>query len=347
MPVNSDLEAEAINPFKGSSPEVSASWDLGYHDGIREVPAQFGQAALIAFAVGDHERTLKGLREKLAVDEGQLEKLKRGSKQLQIESEREQKYILPAFGRQSIGPAAWLVVVFYLVLAIIAVSAEFPLSRMTVDEAIGTATTASLAKMGVIRDYSIWAIAVVLCLIGFSLKPLFDVLDRGKGHSRWEAVLVGVALIPCMAAIYGVAQLREAISNPAITIAASNDIRVWTAFTFKWVTVALPLFSAMCLIVSLHQIHNYRRHNRAGRMLKKNDEETTSLDQSTGQLEYAIQHGHAQLEIANKENPYDSDFQNRSLAAYNHGRATGEAELNQRLDGLSPYDRILVKVGAK
>lgn len=367
MPVNANLDAEGPNPFEDTTPEVRASWKLGYHDGTLEVPPEVGQAALVAFAVGDHEHALKGLREKLAADEGQLEKSKRRLQLLEKENEREQKLILPAFGRQLIGYAAWLTAVFYLVLAAIAVAAEFPLSRMTVDEAMGTANTASLAQMSAIRDYSIWAIAIVLCLIGFSLKPLFDVLDRGKGHFIWEVALVGASLIPCVAAIYGVAQLREAISSPSITVAAQGDqqnqsgnqgganglvqanraadeIRKWTAFTFKWVTVALPLFSAMCLIVSLHQIHNFRRHNHAARALNQNDEENASLDQALGQLQYAIQHEQKQLEVVSGQDPYHSDFQNRSLAAYNHGRATGAAKVNQ---GLSIYDQLKAKVRTK
>ena len=368
MPVNPSLEAEKTNPLEKTTPEVRASWELGYHDGIRGITPETGRAALVAFAVGDHDRTLTDLRDKLARDEGQLEQATRKLEQLEKDNEREEKLILPAFGRHSIGIAAWLTIAFYLVLAALAVSAEFPLSRMTVNEAIGTATTASLSQMNAIRDYAIWAIAVVLCLIGFSLKPLFDVLDRGKGHFRWEVVLVGASLIPCIASIYGVAQLREAISSPSISIAApggrqaqngdrggangldestraADEIRKWTAFTFKWVTLGLPLFSAMCLIISLHQIHNFRRHNRAARTLGQNDEEIARLHQSAGQLQYAIEHERERLKSVSEEDPYSSNFQGRSLAAYNHGRATGEAEVNRRLSDLPIYDQLKAKVG--
>jgi hypothetical protein len=364
VPIDANFEADRPNPFETTAPEVRASWELGYHDGIRNVAPQTGQAALAAFAVGDHERTLKELRAKLALDEGQQERSKRKLKQLEEENEREHKYILPRFGRQSIGFASWLTVAFYLMLAVLAVSAEFPLSRMTVGEAIGTA---GIAQMNAIRDYSIWTIAIVLCLIGFSLKPLFDVLDRGKGHFFWEAILVGASLIPCVATIYGVAQLREAISNPRITIAvsdgqqaqtgdqgganelaeanrAADEIRKWTAFTFKWITLAMPLFSAMCLIVSLHQIHNFRRHNHAVEMLSKNNDEAEKLNHVLGELQYAIPHELEQLEIESRRDPYHSDFQGRSLAAYNHGRATGE---NQRLSSLPLYERLKATVGTQ
>jgi len=370
MPINPSLDAEKANPLEDTTPEVRASWELGYHDGIREMSPETGRVALVAFAVGDHERTLKELRDILARDEGQLEQTTRKIEQLEKENEREQKHILPAFGRHSIGIAAWLTIAFYLVLAALAVSAEFPLSRMTVNEAIGTTTTASLSQMNAIRDYAIWAIAVVLCLIGFSLKPLFDVLDRGRGHLRWEIVLVGASLIPCIAAVYGVAQLREAISSPSISITApggqqaqgadqtetdgldeanraAEEVRKWTAFTFKWVTVGLPLFSAMCLIVSLHQIHNFRGHNRAARTLNQNDDEIAGLHQVAGQLKYAIEHERKRLDIVGEEDPYSSNFQGRSLAAYNHGRATGEAEVAGRLRGLPIYEQLKAKVGVR
>jgi len=366
VPTNADALSETRNPFENTTPEVQASWELGYHDGLKSVPARCGRDALIAFAVGDRNSRLMRLGETLAEHKAQLGSAERRLEQLERENRREEGSILPAFGRQSIGLTEWLVVAFYLLLAVAAVAAEFPLSRVTVDEAIGTPNTASLANMALLRDYSIWALAIVLCLIGFSLKPLFDVLHRGRGHSRWEVILVVVSLIPCAAAIYGVAQLRESISNPALSMAVSSpgqhnqsgheesvqaieratqaaeDIRSWTAFTFKWVTIALPLFSAMCLIVSARQVHNYRRHNFAVRSLSENERGITGLDQAISQLRYSVENEQGQLELARKEDPYQSSFSDRSVAAYEHGRATGEADRDR---DLPLYDQLRMAVG--
>jgi len=313
---------------------------------------------------------IRELGDKLAAAEGQLEKSRVDLDRLKEENTREQRHILSAFGRRSVGVAAWLTAGFYVLLSILAVGAEFPISRMTVNEAIGTGTTASLGQMGVIQDYSVWAVAIVLCLIGFSLKPLFDVLDRGKGHFLWEIALVGAALIPCATAIYGVAQLREAISNPILTKAttgdpqnqddgkgaadtmakkqqAADEERKWTAYTFKWITIALPLFSAMCLIISLHQVHNFRGHNHGARTLNQNDSEIGRLDQLMGQLKYAIEHERKQMEAVSDQDPFHSDFQDRSVAAYNHGRATGQAVIKQRLNELPLYQKLNAEIRSR
>jgi TRAP-type C4-dicarboxylate transport system permease small subunit len=361
----SDFSAQ--HPFERASAEIRACWDLGYHDGKEEIPAAAGEQALIAFILSDRERNIQDATVDLSNDEGELVATVEQIRLLHEDKNHAEQQLLPVFGRHSIGRLAKVFASLYLVIGVVAIVAEFPLSGFTVMESMGTTLTPDQMAGLSLQKYSFTALVAILCLMGFSMKLFYDVLDQKRGRRVWELVLVFATLVVCGISIVGVATLRDAISNQTIAFshldrtkgttdpgelanlqakaeAAQDEMATRTAFAFKWITIALPMFAAVAIIIGLHQLRNYRKHDRALILHSQATTELTSALQKQARLTHMVEVRKTRLETLQHENPNTKEFLERATAAYRHGVSAGAGFLASQLAQQSLFDRLVVRV---
>lgn len=336
------------NPFLEASAPIKKSWLLGFHDGFENLHARADERAFATFAK-DYD---KGMLDEAIVSLGQhkadLEAARFRIEKYKLEADAGRPSLIPAFGIHAIGWSARFMAFVYVLLAVASVIAEFPLSALTVAESIGNLT---VQQMAFVKQYSIWALTAMLCLMGFALKLLVDVLDHGKGHRWWEK---GVAIVDVALAgvsIYGVAMLRDAIAEQARAVVESKPLAEqlqttagvvwWSAFTFKWVTLTLPIFAAVCVVVALHQMRNYRKHNKAVRQIVGAEREWMAATQAAITLEQLIEADDARLVEARDGRSFTDDFVRRAAGAYENGVETGRRKRISRLSEKGVYEQVV------
>ena len=120
----------------------------------------------------------------------------------------------------------------------------------------------------------------------------------------------------------------------------------WAAFTFKWMTVALPLLAAVCVAVALHQIRSFRQHNRGLKAYTAAQEARLTDAQDTAKLGQLIADARQELDGLRATGPREQSFGHNAAAACAHGRSTGRSERLRRLSGGGIYDEVAAAVYA-
>ena len=359
MTTGNVVQITAQIPFNEAQEPIRSCWNLGCHDGVNDVDAEIGERSLEALA--------SSTRACIGDLNGELVACNLQAEELTARTAAANSLILPSAGRQSIGRVAWFVVAFYVVLASLTFGADFPLSALTILEALGRGTNLSSIQMLYLQTAAVWGLGLTLCLIGFCLKLLADVLDHRKVHHWWEIVLVVVACVLCGISIYGVSKLRDSMGHQQIAaqdmraayaaipidrdrvrsavttaIKASNTMSEWTAFTLMWVTITLPVLSAVSVIVAVRQSRIYKGHNRALEELSHLSGELALREERRARLVGAIAQEEERLTRA-QSGQYDAELKQRAIAAYRHGFATGEAaRLAPSISG-GIYSRLLAR----
>ena len=238
-------------------------------------------------------------------------------------------------------------------------------------EALGKGTNLSSIQMLFLQTATVWSLGLTLCLIGFCLKILVDVLDHRRIHHWWETVLVAAACFLCGISLYGVSELRDSMGRQQIAaqemrvaysavprdkdrvaravttvVKAANNMSEWTAFTLMWVTVTLPVLSAVAVIVAFRQIRVYRGHNRALEVLSGLPDELAEQANRQVRLKFEIDEEEQRLEQA-ESGQHSNEFKQRAAAAYRHGFATGEATRLAPLVNGGTYLKMLAKLNQR
>jgi hypothetical protein len=357
------VQFSARDPFAEAQEPIRSCWNLGYRDGVNDVDTQIGEEGLEALAVST--------RANLAGLNGELEACKLRAEELAAKTAAANSLLLPRAGRQKIGVAAWIVAAFYIGLAVLAFGADLPLSGLTMAEALGRGTNLTSAEMLYLQTAAVWSLGLTLCLIGFCLKIMVDVLDHARAHHWWETILVAAACVLCGLSIYGVSKLRDSMGRQqiafqelnaasstvpidrgrvalAVTTAmkAANTMAGWTAFTLMWVTVTLPVLSAVSAIVAFRQIRVYRGHNRALSEISLLSSELPEQAERRVRLQFAITEEEERLKQA-ESGRHTSEVKERAIAAYRHGFATGEAARLAPLTNRGTYGTMLAKLNRR
>jgi hypothetical protein len=349
-------------PFANSSKQIQLCWALGYHDAVNGIDPKTGQDALVSFAINAQDN--------LADREGELAASTTRLEQLTTSKSEANDQLLPTFAQHSVGFWPYFMVAVYLILAAIAVLAEFPLSGLTVGGSLQIATP---EQMRAFQTLTVWALALMLCLVGFSIKLIVDVFDHRKGH-RWLEIAFAVLVLGLsVTCIVCVAELRRSMGREQISerqsaaadkstnrsdietrhqldlefSKAQKDVSDWAASTFMWVTIALPCFSAVCLVVALHQIRNYRKHNRAVKTLDGISLPLDTEAESQARLKWTIQADSDHLKQLEVDDPLAANFEKWAVAVYCHGFETGQAARLRQLDKEPLYARLLTRLNRK
>src|SRR5688500_2933891 len=169
------LVAEGPGPFDNVSTALRQCWQLGQNDGRRKLDPRVGETALNAFVVAGHQKHFDEAALIQATKRGQLAISQRRRAQLEAKLTELSESALPRYGNAPIGWTAWGLPAFYLVVAVIAIIAEFAVSAQTVAESIGAAVMND-EDIRALWKSSMWSLTIMLGLLGISIKIFVDSL---------------------------------------------------------------------------------------------------------------------------------------------------------------------------
>jgi hypothetical protein len=359
-PPTADEAPSPPNPFDRTTPAIQDCWRLGYHDGMHEIDPAVGESALEAFALAARDRNTAEEAALIAKLKADLETAEALAAQARADRVAAEGAVLPSVGRHSVGRSAWAFAWFYIALAVLAAAAEFPLSAITVSESIGGIPN------GVIVFTKTWAtpaIVVMACLIGFSIKMLFDVIDVRL--SLRGAIKVGVTLVTmyfCMDSVWAVARLRGAVTQQQIAVAqvgladtapdstrrqletrvvqAREVVSTNAASTFELLTIAFPFFAATGLIIGIDQLREYRKHDRSVAALAGLIQAAAEASEQETKLRYELATEEERIARAAASEVGAETLHERAVKAYHHGLGSGRSALATRLLALGIYGRL-------
>ena len=174
-----DGALQANQSFLGFGEAIGRCWQLGYHDGIQDLRDELGRDALDGFASDAHAAARHTLSNRLGDLTAQLAAAEFRTAQHTTLGDAARRLMLPFIGDHRVALSQWLTSVSYLLLAVAAVMAEMPLASLTVGEAFGNLTQ---DQMALVREYATWSLVAMVCVMGFGLKPLLDVLEHRSVH---------------------------------------------------------------------------------------------------------------------------------------------------------------------
>src|SRR5262245_10959423 len=125
--------------FVAFGPAIGECWQLGYHDGLKDLRA-VGLDALRAFGRAAHDAARLALSNGIGDLTAQIKTADATAAQHAERRDAAQAMLLAGVGYHRVPLAQWLTAVGYFLLAAAAVAAEVPLASLTVGEAFGNLT---------------------------------------------------------------------------------------------------------------------------------------------------------------------------------------------------------------
>jgi len=354
------------NPFDRASDAIRDCWALGYHDGLTDLDPAVGIKAIEVFAVGARDRVTNEDAAKLAQLRADLDVASVEARRLTQERTAQEAHVLPEFGPHAIGWLQRAVPFAYIAMSIAAMVAEFFLSGQTISAAVGSEPTESMKW---IMERSTWALIAMFCLLGLSIKVAIDIKD-GRAKPRLETkVLTALTLLTVVLSYFFLAQLRSSIAasetvanlqysadSAGVALSApisdatardAADLGVRAGRTFMLVTLAFPLFAALCVIVGMDQLRDHRNHGPALASLAASLQAHKDATAKESRLKHELTAFEERLRREGEALASTGDLAKRAALAYDHGFASGAAALAAQLAPLGIYRRLTRDLGAR